>query len=67
MNNSNLFKKEFKIFNVLITFEKFRAQNKHLPLPHNLFKSGIHSYKNEGSNVKFISIVIKTYRFLIIY
>lgn len=66
MNNDNLFKKEIKIFNVLISFEKFRMQNKHLPLPHKLFKSGINRHKNEEGNVEFISIVIKNYRLLII-
>ena len=65
--NNKFFKKEFKIFNVLIAFEKFRHQNKYLPLPHKLFQSGIHKYKNEGGKVKFISFVIKNYRLLIIY
>lgn len=66
MNNDNLFKKEIKIFNVLISFEKFRMQNKNLPLPHKLFKSGINRHENENGNVKFISIVVKNYRLLII-
>ena len=64
--NSDLFRKEFKIFNVLITFEKFRQQNKFLPLPHKLFKSGMHTYKNDSGNVFFISFVFKNYRLLII-
>ena len=64
---SNIFfKKEIKLFNVLLTFEKFRPQNKFLPLPHKLFKSGIHTYKNDSGNIFFISFVFKNYRFLII-
>lgn len=66
MNNNNLFKKEIKIFNVLISLEKFRMQNKHLPLPHKLFKSGINRHKNDDGSVEFISIVVMNYRLLII-
>lgn len=64
--STNYFKKELKVFKTLITFEKFRTQNRYLPLPHNLFKPGIHTHKSDGGKVFFISIVVKNYRLLII-
>ena len=64
--NTNYFKKEFKIFNVLIRFEEFRLQNKFLNLPHKLFKSGIHTYVNKDNGIKAISFVYKNYRLIIL-
>lgn len=64
--STNYFKKEFKVFKTLVTFERFRIQNRYLPLPHKLFKPGIHTHKSDGGNVYFVSIVISNYRLLII-
>ena len=39
----------------------FRINNKYLPLPHKLFKSGIRYYKDK-ENIRFLAIVVKNKR-----
>lgn len=51
--------------NIIIEIGKFRSQNKHLPLPHKLFKPGIRTYKDKEGN-KFFAIVVKNFRIMIV-
>ena len=59
------FCKKIKFGKIIITAETFRIQNKFLPLPHNLFKSGINKFEDVEGN-KYISFVISNFRLIIV-
>lgn len=59
------FYKKIKFGKIIISIETFRIQNKFLPLPHRLFKSGINKFKDCEGN-KYISFVISNFRLMIV-
>ena len=57
--------KKIKIGKLNIIIETFRIQNKFLPLLHNLFKTGFHTYIDKENN-KYYSFVISNFRIMIV-
>lgn len=62
---SKRFSKKIKIGEIDIIIEKFRIQNKFLPLPHNLFKNGFNTFVDCENN-KYYSFVISNFRIMIV-